>query len=432
MPEERKKKFDPSRSKFVMSLPKWKAESLPPLPSVVVAGRSNVGKSSFINMILKRKALARTSNTPGRTQALNFFEIDERLHLVDVPGYGYAKAPMEEVRRWTANVTYFIRNCDEVALVILLLDIRRDPSPEDLSFVRIVREADRPLLLAVTKADKEGRGKHPARLKKIAASLGVSPSALVLTSASEGKGRQEVWAKIWEAIGVKGEQKAGKVDVLAIDGPAGAGKSTIAKAVAAKLGWNYLDTGAMYRAIGLKAFRLGIPLDDDAALGKMCAETSLSLGRDETGAFMISLDGEDVSRAIRENAVSALASSVSARKPVRDAMGAFQRKVGLSAPTVVEGRDMGTVIFPDARLKIYLTASPETRADRRVKDLLAMGQTADREKILAEITARDRNDSTRDHAPLKPADDSVAVDTSAMTPEEVVAAIAGKLLGQST
>lgn len=419
---ESRKRFDPARSKFAISLPKWKEGALPEMPVVVVAGRSNVGKSSFINMILKRKALARTSSTPGRTQALNFFDVDGRLYLADVPGYGYAKAPPAEVKRWTENVRHFVRECRSIALVVQLLDIRRDPSPDDAAFAEIVREAGKKLLIVVTKADKEGRGKHAARQKAIAAAMGVGAGELLLTSSTEGKGRAETWKKIMEAQGVA--KSGGKIDVIAIDGPAGAGKSTIAKAVAKALGWDYLDTGAMYRAVGLKADRLGIALDDDAALAKMCAETALELGHDETGAFKITLDGEDVSRAIRENRVSALASAVSARKPVRDAMGAFQRRVGEAHPTVAEGRDMGTVVFPDARLKVFLTASPEKRAERRVGDLIAMGQPADRDKILAEIAARDGNDSSREHAPLKAAGDAVDVDTSEMTVEEVVAAIA--------
>lgn len=419
---ESRKRFDPARSKFAISLPKWKEGALPEMPVVVVAGRSNVGKSSFINMILKRKALARTSSTPGRTQALNFFDVDGRLYLADVPGYGYAKAPPAEVKRWTENVRHFVRECRSIALVVQLLDIRRDPSPDDAAFAEIVREAGKKLLIVVTKADKEGRGKHAARQKAIAAAMGVGSGELLLTSSTEGKGRTETWKKIMEAQGVA--KSGGKIDVIAIDGPAGAGKSTIAKAVAKALGWNYLDTGAMYRAVGLKADRLGIALDDDAALAKMCAETALEIGHDGTGAFKITLDGEDVSRAIRENRVSALASAVSARKPVRDAMGAFQRRVGEAHPTVAEGRDMGTVVFPDARLKVFLTASPEKRAERRVGDLIAMGQPADRDKILAEIVARDGNDSSREHAPLKAAGDAVDVDTSDMTVEEVVAAIA--------
>lgn len=419
--QEGQKKFDPVRSKFAISLPKWKAGALPELPVVVVAGRSNVGKSSFINMMLKRKALARTSSTPGRTQALNFFDIDGKLYIADVPGYGYAKAPQAEVKRWTENVRHFVRECASIALVIQLLDIRRDPSPDDIAFAEIVRESGKNLLLVVTKADKEGRAKHAARRKAIAAAMGVRTEALLLSSSSEGKGRQETWKKIMEALGV-GRQSE-KLDVVAIDGPAGAGKSTIAKAVAKALGWNYLDTGAMYRAIGLKADRLGIALDDGAALAGMCADTALELGHGEDGTFRITLDGEDVSRAIRENRVSALASAVSAVKSVRDAMGAFQRRVGETSPTVAEGRDMGTVIFPDARVKVYLTASPEKRADRRVKDLLEMGQAADRERILAEIIARDGNDSSREHAPLKAAPDAVLVDTSEMTIEEVVRTI---------
>ena len=214
-----------------------------------------------------------------------------------------------------------------------------------------------------------------------------------------------------------------KLRVLAIDGPAGAGKSTVARAAAKALGMNYLDTGAMYRAVGLKADRLGVALDDDEGLRAMCGRTAIEMDRDETGGLRIRLDGEDVSAAIRENRVSALASKVSASKPVRDAMGVFQRRIGEAAPTVAEGRDMGTVVFPDAFLKVFLTASPEKRADRRALELASRGEPADRGRILAEIKGRDEADSSRAHAPLKPAADAVMVDTSDRTIEEVVSEI---------
>jgi cytidylate kinase len=212
--------------------------------------------------------------------------------------------------------------------------------------------------------------------------------------------------------------------VVAIDGPSGAGKSTVARRLAERLGWRYLDTGAMYRAVGLKADREGVALDDDEGLRALCARTTIEFSGEQGRPVRILLDGADFSDAIREHRVSELASRVSARKPVRDAMSAFQRAIGIAHPTVAEGRDMGTVVFPDARLKVYLTASPERRAHRRTEELRARGQTADLQAILADIQQRDRNDSTRVHAPLAAAPDAVSLDTSHLGIDEVVEAIA--------
>jgi cytidylate kinase len=385
---------------------------------VVVAGRSNVGKSSFINFILKRKNIARTSCTPGRTRLLNFFEVDEKLILVDVPGYGYAEAPMAEVRRWIERVAEFIRECDKISIVVQLLDIRREPSDDDRWFAGLVRESGKTLLPVVTKADKAPKSKREKRAREIAASIGYG-GRIILTSSKDGEGSEEVWKAIFDNLRRGEEGWTGKrVTVVTIDGPSGAGKSTVAKLVAGKLGFNYLDTGAMYRAIGWKADRDGVSFEDEEALAKLCAETTLEFRR-EGGAAKIYLDGEDLSEKIREHRVSSLASRVSAVRTVREAMSTFQRTIGLSAPTVAEGRDMGTVVFPDAFLKIYLTASPERRARRRVLELHERGQEAVYENILADIKERDKNDSTRAHSPLKPADDAVLIDSGELSAEEV-------------
>ncbi|GAB4260334.1 (d)CMP kinase [Deferrisoma sp.] len=213
------------------------------------------------------------------------------------------------------------------------------------------------------------------------------------------------------------------LDVVAIDGPSGAGKSTVARAVARALGWTYVDTGAMYRAVGLKADREGVALDDDAGLDALCRMTRIEFREDAEGQNRIFLDGEDVSEAIREHRVSDLASRVSARKPVREAMGRYQRRLGERSPSVLEGRDIGTVIFPDARVKVFLTASAEERARRRTEELRQRGQEVAYERVLADIEARDRNDSSRAHAPLRPAEDAVVIDTTGLPVEEVVARI---------
>jgi cytidylate kinase len=210
------------------------------------------------------------------------------------------------------------------------------------------------------------------------------------------------------------------VTVVAIDGPSGAGKSTVARRVAAAVGWEYIDTGAMYRAIGLKADRLGIAHDDDPGLEALCHETQISLRRLPDGSLRVVLDGEDVTETIREHRVSELASRVSARLPVREAMTRFQRRLGEAAPSVLEGRDIGTIVFPDALVKIFLTASVEERARRRAEELTRRGEQVAYEDVLADVRQRDTNDSSREYAPLRPAPGSLWIDTTQMTIEEAV------------
>ncbi len=215
------------------------------------------------------------------------------------------------------------------------------------------------------------------------------------------------------------------VQVVAVDGPSGAGKSTVARRLAARLGWRYIDTGAMYRSVGLAADRLGIALDDDPALDALCRRIRIGLEPDGAGGLRVLLDGEDVTGAIREHRVSDLASRVSARKPVRDAMGRFQRALGEARPSVLEGRDIGTVIFPDALLKVFLTASDDERARRRADELRRRGEPVSFDAVLRDLRDRDRADSNRDHAPLKAAADAVHLDTTGLTVDQVVERIAG-------
>jgi cytidylate kinase len=215
---------------------------------------------------------------------------------------------------------------------------------------------------------------------------------------------------------------------VAIDGPAGAGKSTAARRLAAALGFALVDTGAIYRAVALAASRLGIAFDDDPRLGGILPRLSIRFEPLPEGAGQrVLLDGEDVSQAIRSPPMSLGASAVSARPVVRAGLLELQRRLA-TAPenrgAVLEGRDIGTVVFPGADLKFFLTASPEVRARRRHSELRARGDPATFEEVLADQGRRDLDDSTRAVAPLKPAADAVLLDTSALGLDEVVEALA--------
>ena len=209
--------------------------------------------------------------------------------------------------------------------------------------------------------------------------------------------------------------------IITIDGPSGSGKSTISKRLAARLGYTFLDTGAMYRAVGLKVERAGLAMTDTKALVMMLDATELRLvpGADED--VLVFLDGEEVSQAIRTAAAGLVASKVSAHPAVRTKLTQLQREMGRKGKVVAEGRDMGAVVFPEADCKFFLDASPAERARRRSAQLLTKGETADYEEILAQIKKRDHDDSTRTHAPLKPAADAVIIDSSTMSIDEVVA-----------
>jgi cytidylate kinase len=204
--------------------------------------------------------------------------------------------------------------------------------------------------------------------------------------------------------------------VVAIDGPAGAGKSTIARRVAGKLGFVYIDSGAMYRAVALKAMRGGTGLSDAAGLEELARGARIEF---EPGGSRVLLDGEDVSAAIRAPEISPAASKVSVFSGVRRALVEQQRQMGAVASVVMEGRDIGSVVFPDAEVKIYLDAEPAVRAARRVLEMEGKGQTLDAGEVEREIRERDRRDSTRADSPLVRAPDAVYVDTTAMGPDEV-------------
>ncbi len=206
--------------------------------------------------------------------------------------------------------------------------------------------------------------------------------------------------------------------IIAIDGPSGAGKSTIAKLLAKKLNILYLDTGAMYRAVGLKALRSGVDIKDEKAVDAMLKTTEIDV-KVVDGTQKVYLDGEDVSVAIREHRVSKAASDISAVPCVRYAMVDLQRIIASKRDTVLDGRDIGTFVLPNAEHKIYLTASVEERALRRYNELRAKGEDCTLEKIAEDIATRDYNDSHRALAPLKKADDAVEIDSTYMTIEEV-------------
>lgn len=206
-----------------------------------------------------------------------------------------------------------------------------------------------------------------------------------------------------------------KKQIIAIDGPAGSGKSTVAKKIAMNLGYAYLDTGAMYRALTFKAMKEKIDLKNSKALVALAKKTIISfLGK------KVLLDGSDVSKEIRHPEVSKNTHYISIVPQVRDIMKSLQRKIGLNGGIVAEGRDIGTIIFPKAEKKIFLSAEPQTRAHRRYLELKEKGINCTLKKILEDIIERDRNDTTRKIAPLRKAKDAVLVDTTGLTIKQVV------------
>ncbi len=206
--------------------------------------------------------------------------------------------------------------------------------------------------------------------------------------------------------------------IIAIDGPVGSGKSTLARRVASLMGYVYIDTGAMYRAVALKALRRTVALDAADELTALAGETRIDLAA-EDGGQRVYLDGEDVTYAIRTPEVSQGASKVAVIPGVRQVLVAEQRRAGARGGVVMEGRDIGSVVFPDAELKIFLTASPEIRAERRWREHQQKGDAIDLPRTLDEIHERDRRDSGRISSPLVHAKDAVLVDSTAMDPEEV-------------
>jgi cytidylate kinase len=205
---------------------------------------------------------------------------------------------------------------------------------------------------------------------------------------------------------------------IAIDGPASSGKGTVARLVAQKLGLPYVDTGAMYRSVGLCALRAGLSTRDEARVGALAASLSFEFGWDGS-ILQVRVNGEDVTSAIRTEEVGRAASDVAVLPGVRIALLDLQRGLARSG-AVMDGRDIGTVVLPDADLKIYLDASAEVRAQRRRDELATRGDVRTLESVLHDIVARDAQDSGREHAPLRAADDAIRIDSTRRTPNEVV------------
>jgi CMP/dCMP kinase len=214
--------------------------------------------------------------------------------------------------------------------------------------------------------------------------------------------------------------------IIAIDGPSGAGKSTLAKRLARELGFIYLDTGAMYRALALKVLRQAVDLADDARLARLVESTEIDL-QEDNGTLEVLLDGINVAHEIRTPEVSQMASKVSALKVVRARMLVLQRGMGQRGNVVAEGRDIGTVVFPNAEVKIFLEASAEERARRRCAELRAAGRPADLSETLREMEERDKRDSERDLAPLRMADGALRIDSSNATADAVAAKVLAEI-----
>ncbi len=205
--------------------------------------------------------------------------------------------------------------------------------------------------------------------------------------------------------------------VIALDGPSGAGKSTAGRGLAERLGYTFIDTGAMYRALALKALRAGVATDDGEALASLLSRTAIALA---DAGRAVSLDGEDVSAAIRTREVSDAASRVAAHGAVRRAMVERQQEMGRAGGVVMDGRDIGTAVFPGADVKFFVLADPARRAERRHRELQAAGQAADLKAIEQDVRERDQRDTTRAESPLVRAADAVDVDTTDLGPDEVV------------
>ncbi len=207
--------------------------------------------------------------------------------------------------------------------------------------------------------------------------------------------------------------------VIAIDGPSGAGKSTLTRLLAQRLGYIHIDTGAMYRTLALAVSRSGLPLDDEAAVAALCGGIEIRFRRDD-GGYRVIANGEDVSLAIRTPEISMLTSQISAQGGVREILLKLQHEMGREGGVILEGRDIGTVVFPDAEVKFFLSATPLERGQRRFLELRDKGVQATLEDTVAAVVQRDEQDAARELAPLKKAPDAVEIDSTGITIEEVL------------
>lgn len=219
--------------------------------------------------------------------------------------------------------------------------------------------------------------------------------------------------------------------IITIDGPSGAGKSTVARELARMLGYGYIDSGALYRIVALEAHQEHIDENNDENLAGICRTIDVSF-LIEDGTYRIISRGQDISDALRSPDISMIASRISARKVVRDHLTGLQREMGKEGKVVLEGRDAGTVVFPEAPVKFFLDATPEERGRRRFKELQEKGEQVTLEQVTSDIKRRDANDSSRRHAPLVPAHDAVIIDSSPMTVGEVVTRMIEVILSKKT
>lgn len=222
--------------------------------------------------------------------------------------------------------------------------------------------------------------------------------------------------------GVEGMEGAGKRLIIAIDGPVGSGKSTVARVLAKRLGYRYIDSGAMYRALAWKALEAGLDLNDEQGIGRLAEATVIALEPAEDRDVVL-VDGKNVSRQIRERGVEEASSKISTLPRVRRVMVAQQQAMAAQGGVVMDGRDIGTVVFPRADVKFYLVASLEVRATRRYLQAQASGLTRDPDELIREIRARDERDMGRSASPLRKAEDAVTIDTTALNALQVVAAM---------
>jgi cytidylate kinase len=209
-----------------------------------------------------------------------------------------------------------------------------------------------------------------------------------------------------------------KRPIITIDGPSGAGKSTVSRILAQRLGYTYLDTGAMYRAVALKVLESHTDVENENEMREVLSNLTLSFKQNKDG-FHVFLDGEDVTYEIRTSKISMLASAVSAKPAVRELLTDMQRQIGRKGNMVLEGRDMGTVVFPDAEVKFYLDASAEVRAHRRHREMVEKGESVEWEEVFEDVLKRDANDSNRKLSPLRPTKGAIIIDSTGLTIKEV-------------